>query len=433
MKRPWAAAAKTSALTGILFLIVYNLCNRLTHIRSDVGVWAFSWEQHWPLVPAMIVPYWSIDLLFVLAPFLCVKREDIAVHQRRMVFVIVGSALGFLLIPLQFAFPRPQVSGIFGPWFAALYSFDFPHNLFPSLHIALRTLLVDIYVRQSRGAWRWVAHIWFSLIGISTLVTFQHHLVDVLGGFWLGGMALYLFRFNEPEPTRARNWTVVILYGAVALASSQIARLAWPSTFVFIWPAFAFGAAAFGYSGHGSFYRKREGRLTFATRLLFGPLLAGQWISWWYYSRQSARWSEFTPRVWLGRVLRESEAREAVVAGVTAVLDMTVEFSRPTAFSLIHYLNIPVLDLTAPTAAQLAEAVAFIERESKAGIVYIHCKAGYSRTAGAAAAWLLATGSAQDAESAFAQLKAVRPRMVIRPEIRAALMQQQHSTPGGHD
>src|ERR1700712_4700214 len=118
-QRPWAAACGTAALTSLLFVIVYNVCNRLTHIRPDVGVWAFHWEALWPVVPMMIVPYWSIDLLFVLAPFFCTTRDEVLVYRRRIIFVISGAALGFLLIPLRFAFPRPEVQGIFGPWFAA--------------------------------------------------------------------------------------------------------------------------------------------------------------------------------------------------------------------------------------------------------------------------------------------------------------------------
>jgi protein-tyrosine phosphatase len=213
---------------------------------------------------------------------------------------------------------------------------------------------------------------------------------------------------------------VAVLYGIGAVACTQLSRLAWPWTFILVWPAFAFGTAAFGYSGHGSVYRKVNGRLTTATKAIFAPLLVGQWISWWYYRRQSARWDQLTPQVWLGSVLRESEASAAIAAGVTAVLDLTVEFSRPSPFAKVRYLNLQVLDLTAPTKQQLAEAAAFIERESATGVVFIHCKAGYSRTAGAAAAWLLASGRAKDASDAFAQLRAVRPRIVIRPEIRLA-------------
>jgi hypothetical protein len=145
MKRPWLAAAGTAALTGLLFSIVYNFCNWVTRLRSDVGVWAFAWERRWPVIPAMIIPYWSIDLLFVVAPFLCATREELAVHRRRIVFVILAGGLGFLAIPLRFAFPRPHVRGYSPVFFAALYSFDLPHNLFPvtahrTAHVARSSL-----------------------------------------------------------------------------------------------------------------------------------------------------------------------------------------------------------------------------------------------------------------------------------------------------
>jgi protein-tyrosine phosphatase/membrane-associated phospholipid phosphatase len=421
MKRPWAAAAGTAALTSLLFAVVYNVCNQLTHVRPDVGVWAFSWERYWPLVPIMIVPYWSIDLFFVISPFLCSTREEVAIHRRRLCFVILAGALGFLLIPLRFAFPRPHVTGILAPWFAALYSFDFPHNLFPSLHIALRTVLTSLYLRKSSGIGTWIVHGWFSLVGLSTLLTWQHHIVDVLGGFWLAAIALHLFRFRAPAPLPARNRTVAVLYGILAIVCSQLARLSWPWTFIFTWPMFAFGTAAYGYCGYGSIYRKEHGRLTRITRVLFAPLLAGQWLSWRHYRRQATAWTEITPRIWLGALLAEEEARAAVQSGVTAVIDLTVEFSEAEAFRGVRYLALPVLDLTAPSQEQLAEAVAFIERESQQGIVYVHCKAGYSRSAAVIAAWLLATRRATSPEDAFEQLRRLRPSIVIRPEIPPAL------------
>ena len=421
-KRPWLAAAGTVALTGLLFIVAYNVCNRLTGLRSDVGVWVFSWEQYWPVIPAFIVPYWSEDLLFVIAPFLFRTRAEIAVHRQRIIFCILAGCLGFLLIPLRFAFPRPHVEGVFAPMFAALYSFDLPHNLFPSLHIALRTLLASVFLRVARGPWRWLTHAWFSLIGISTLVTWQHHLVDVLGGFWLGLIALHLYRFDENPPPRATNRPIAIGYALLAIACSQLARISWPWTFIFVWPAFAFGVGAFGYGGFGAgIYRKRDGRLTALTKMLLGPLLFLQWLSWIYYRGKSPRWSEVTPQVWIGALPTPAIARDAIAAGVTAVLDLTVEFSEAEPFLKTRYRNVAVLDLTAPDDDQLADAVRFIESESARGIVFIHCKAGYSRSAGAVGAWMLATGRVHGVEAVVAQLEALRPGIVIRPEIRAAL------------
>ena len=430
MKRPWLAAAWTVALTGLLFIVAYNVCNRLTGLRPDVGVWVFSWEQYWPVIPALIVPYWSEDLLFVIAPFLCRTREELTVHRRRIIFCILAGCIGFLLIPLRFAFPRPHVEGVFAPLFAALYSFDLPHNLFPSLHIALRTLLASMFLRFARGPLRGLTHAWFSLIGISTLVTWQHHLVDVLGGFWLGLIALHLYRFDETPPPRASNRPIAIGYAILVIGCSQVARLSWPWTFLFVWPAFAFGVGAFGYGGFGAgIYRKRDGRLTWLTKALLGPLFFLQWLSWIYYRGKSARWNEVTPQVWIGALPTPEIARDAIAAGVTAVLDLTVEFSEAEPFLKTRYLNVPVLDLTAPNSAQLAEVAHFIEQESARGIVFIHCKAGYSRTAGAVGAWMLRTGRWRTAEDAFAHLQSVRAGIVIRPEIREALRACQVEAP----
>ena len=422
MKRPWTAAAGTAIFTSLLFSLVYNACNQLTALRPDIGVWSFAWERHWPFIAAFIVPYWSIDVLFFAAPFFCGTREELAVYRRRIVFAIIAGGIGFLAFPLRFEYPRPHVVGMFAPWFHALYGFDLPHNQFPSLHIALRTLLASIYLRKSGRMTSWLVHGWFCAIGLSTLFTWQHHLVDILGGFWLGAIAIQLYRFDEPPQPRAANYRVAVYYGVAAICFSQLARLSWPWTFVLVWPAFALGVAAFGYSGFGGgIYRKEEGRLSWATRLLFAPLLAGQWLSLVYYRKRSDRWNEVTPNVWIGALPDDANAKAAVEAGVTAVLDLTVEFSEAPRFRSLRYHHLPVLDLTAPTPSQLVEAAEIIDREAALGVIYVHCKAGYSRSAGAVGAWLLWTGQAGSVTEIVALLEKARPGIVIRPEIREAL------------
>ena len=86
---------------------------------------------------------------------------------------------------------------------------------------------------------------------------------------------------------------------------------------------------------------------------------------------------KLTPRLWIGRRLSDGEATEAVRQGVAAVLDLTAEFSEAKPFREVQYLNVPILDLTAPMPEQLKRCLDFIA-ENAAGIVYIHCKIGYS-------------------------------------------------------
>ena len=75
------AASGTSAL----FLIVYSVTNALAATRGDLGSFHLGWETSIPLVPAMILPYMSIDLLFFGAPFVCSTRREIGVFTRRVV------------------------------------------------------------------------------------------------------------------------------------------------------------------------------------------------------------------------------------------------------------------------------------------------------------------------------------------------------------
>jgi protein-tyrosine phosphatase len=125
--------------------------------------------------------------------------------------------------------------------------------------------------------------------------------------------------------------------------------------------------------------------------------------------------------VWAGAKLTNREALGARERGVTAVLDLTAEFAEVPAFLELPYCNIPILDLTGLGLEQLRTAASFIERHAPDGIVYVHCKVGYSRTAAIVGAYLLATGQASTVEHAVALLGKARPGIIIRPEALAAL------------
>src|SRR4051812_35722718 len=74
-------AALVSLLLCLLFFAVYGTTNYLTALRDarwhDVGAWVYPWERYIPFVPLMIVPYMSIDLFYVAAPFVCTERREL--------------------------------------------------------------------------------------------------------------------------------------------------------------------------------------------------------------------------------------------------------------------------------------------------------------------------------------------------------------------
>ncbi|OQV23821.1 putative Phosphatidylglycerophosphatase and protein-tyrosine phosphatase 1 [Hypsibius exemplaris] len=81
----------------------------------------------------------------------------------------------------------------------------------------------------------------------------------------------------------------------------------------------------------------------------------------------------------------------------------------------VEFLNLPVDDYVGlPTSEQIASGLHFIEHiiQDRQGSVYIHCKAGRSRSAYLAAAYLIAREE-KKVEEVVAQLKSKRPQVWI--------------------
>jgi protein-tyrosine phosphatase len=257
---------------------------------------------------------------------------------------------------------------------------------------------------------------------LSTVLTWQHHLVDVAGGFVLGGFAFYLFRESGPRLPVVRNMRIGGYYAAGGAAMLALASLLWPWGVFLLWPAGSLAIVAAAYFGLGpGIFRKAGGRFAPSARFVLAPVLIGQHLSLAYYRRQCRAWDEVAPGVWIGRVLTREESAAAVAQGVTGVLDLTAEFSETAPFRTTRYRNLPILDLTAPRPKQLDQAAQFIAEEVASGVVYVHCKIGSSRSAAVAAAYLLESRQARTVEEAIARLRLVRPTIIIRPETALAL------------
>jgi membrane-associated phospholipid phosphatase len=190
-------ALVVSAGLSILFLIVYGSCNWITSRRSNVGTIYFDWERELPFVPFFILPYMSIDLFFIAAPFLCRTDRELSIFAKRVAAAIIVAGICFLLLPLRFAFPRPHANGWLGALFDWFRGMDAPHNLLPSLHAALTLILLDVYFRHTRGVVRVAIMMWFVLIALSPVLTYQHHVIDIAGGLVLAAFCFWFFR--EPD------------------------------------------------------------------------------------------------------------------------------------------------------------------------------------------------------------------------------------------
>lgn len=400
------------ALAGATFVIVYSGCNHLASLREDVPTLMFEWERHTPFVKELVVPYWSLDLFFCGAFFLCTSKVELNLLTKRLIAVTIASGLFFWLYPLQLGFARPEPSGWTAPFFHALYFNDKPFNLAPSLHISLRSLVWVFYGAHLTGWMRRAVKTWFILIGVSTLLVWQHHLVDVAGGFVMGWLIAALIPDPRQMGTRNPSSKLALRYGIGAL---MCAALCFVSVF-FVWPAVALGIMSLAYTtGLSRLLGKENGTLSPSAEWCLLPvLIATKFIQRKWLARQPG-WHEITPGVFFGRKVTAREAASLATNGDLAVIDLTAESNAPVAFrEHAHYFNLPLLDLVPLKPEHITTALELIQQQRSAGRrVFLHCQLGLQRSALIAAHWLVETGADRDIEVAKAQIRKIQPLVVI--------------------
>ena len=399
------------ALAGPVFIAVYGACNAFTATRENLGTWMWEWERHIPFIPEMVVPYWSLDLFFIAAFFICTTKVELNLLTKRLLTVTILSGICFLLFPLKMGIERPEPSGWTAPLFHALYHNDLPYNLAPSLHISLRSLLWVFYGAHLTGWLRKGVKFWFILIGLSTLLVWQHHVIDVATGFLMGWLVTSLVRDPRIPDTRTPSRKLALRYGAGAAACSGLAFL-W---FGFAWPAVALGIFALAYAtGRVSILGKQNGCLSPSSEWCLLPVLLVAKFYQRKWLKSQPAFFEISPGVLFGRKLSAREAATLASSHKLAVLDLTAESTSPPAFrENASYFNLPLLDLVPPSPEKIRTALAYIQaRRNESHTVFIHCQLGLQRSATIAAHWLVETGESPDLGAAFASLRKLNPAVV---------------------
>ncbi len=195
--RPSLSPPSTAAfwLAGVsaFFASIYWLTNQMTSVRADVGAAVFRWERAIPFVDWTIIPYCSIMAFFVASFFLCRSRSELNCHTARLVAVVLISVACFVVWPQRFVFERPVVDGALGVLFQLLTAVDLPYNRTPSLHISVLVILGALFAGRTHGWMRQAVYAWFTLIAISVLTTYQHHIIDIPAGVLAGWLCVWLF------------------------------------------------------------------------------------------------------------------------------------------------------------------------------------------------------------------------------------------------
>ena len=199
----WATGLAVGQAAGTLYFV-----NGWTHRVRSTALLDTAIDR---AIPFNIHAVWFYLPLYVGIFLISIAAtRDRRLYNRALLGILavaVVGALGHWLIPA--AYPRPPVlppyanpSAAFLGW---VQSVDPPGNVFPSLHVAFASGLA-LVMRSHRPRVGTLTLVMTVLLALSTLVTKQHFIADVLAGFVLGaGMAAWVLAPHGGLRWRARG------------------------------------------------------------------------------------------------------------------------------------------------------------------------------------------------------------------------------------
>lgn len=194
-----------------VFALVYKFSLWYAAQLGEVPSFVFGFERDIPFLPWTIIPYLSSGVFFCVVFLLIKSPETLRVFLKRVLLMTVLAGIGFILMPLQFSQPKPEVSHtILGALFWLLDGVDDPYNQSPSLHVAFAFAFWTVF-RELKSPWRHIAAVWLMMVALSTLTTYQHHLIDVFTGSILAHV-VFLIIPSQPRTFAYRNLHIANFY-----------------------------------------------------------------------------------------------------------------------------------------------------------------------------------------------------------------------------
>jgi membrane-associated phospholipid phosphatase len=193
------AQLRPAALTTLFMAVAMAAYLAIAHDGRDAVSTRTSWDEGAPLWPWTS---WIYVSPYLIAPLL-LARSSLSLIRRvlaRGIAVLVPSLLVFALLPTLVE--RPSLEGLGGlsvGLLEVIYTVDTPpRNAAPSGHVSLTLVL-------AWGAWRGLPHLGARVLAVlyvlavcaSTVLTGQHHVLDVLTGAALTAIVLALFAWRD--------------------------------------------------------------------------------------------------------------------------------------------------------------------------------------------------------------------------------------------
>ena len=194
--QPLNASIATALFLPMLYALAYWGSGWVTGDADAIAL-ALPLEDHIPLLPWMIIPYLSLNVVFLLSAFLCETRRELALMVTRLLLVLAVALVVFILYPTTTSFSNSHVEGLLAGVFDWLNRIDVRNNAFPSLHVAMAVVLWPHLRRGATPPARPLVHTWLAFVVASTVLTHRHHVLDAVAGAALGLVAVALVRRRE--------------------------------------------------------------------------------------------------------------------------------------------------------------------------------------------------------------------------------------------
>lgn len=191
-----------AVLAGLLFILVLSTVAAAQGTMGRIETWLFygvyDAGEQWRRAALLITQLGHLWMMLLLVGLLLVVRWN----PRVAVAILRNSSIAYIIgFLLKLAVDRSRPVGLLGDVIAR--ETIVRGNGFPSLHVALATVMsLTLMLYAPKKLW-WLPLPWIVLVAWSRLYLGVHAPMDILGGLCLGALVVFGVRYVETSQTRA--------------------------------------------------------------------------------------------------------------------------------------------------------------------------------------------------------------------------------------
>jgi membrane-associated phospholipid phosphatase len=201
--QPWTLPLFITRQSKYLWGVVFTIIAVFLYVTSNQfpiftpRLLPMSWvDVAVPFMPDTVWIYVSEWIFFWVAYVICRDMENVNKYLYAFFALQLSSVMIFWVWPTTYPrdqFPLPEdLNAATYYVFSNLRSADAPTNCCPSLHVSSDYLTTFLFLNEQKRKFPFF-FIWGTLIGLSTLTTKQHYIIDVIAGFLMAIIVYWIF------------------------------------------------------------------------------------------------------------------------------------------------------------------------------------------------------------------------------------------------